>query len=196
MWSQLCLHDQQVNESIGDHPSFVALVGRIKNHPEQKPGLLLKLLPEGEYTVLGGPPSFDSITRDTFSDDVKFCPHFVLKLLRCIASGCQHLHSRGIIHGDLYAHNILVNKDGGALLTDFGAASISTIHNQDIRTRLEKIEVRAFGNLIDDLFGRLIEREDAISIITLLSSVREQCLDENILARPSFLEIADRLMEL
>lgn len=40
------------------------------------------------------------------------------------AKGLQYLHSRDppIVHGDLKALNILINDDGGALLSDFGLA--------------------------------------------------------------------------
>ncbi|EOG7787365.1 lipopolysaccharide kinase InaA family protein [Vibrio fluvialis] len=34
-------------------------------------------------------------------------------------SGCRHLHQQGVMHGDLYAHNILITSSGDALLTDW-----------------------------------------------------------------------------
>ncbi len=46
-----------------------------------------------------------------------------LRILRDTAAAVVHLHQRGILHGDLYAYNLLVNPAGHTLLGDFGAAS-------------------------------------------------------------------------
>ncbi|KZP21599.1 kinase-like protein [Athelia psychrophila] len=43
-----------------------------------------------------------------------------LHLLCGAAKGLQYLHSLGIIHGDLYPANVLIDDDGNARLTDFG----------------------------------------------------------------------------
>jgi len=37
-----------------------------------------------------------------------------------MGSGLAYLHSRGVVHGDLKSHNILVSSMGAPLLTDFG----------------------------------------------------------------------------
>ena len=160
--------------------------------PQQAPqlGLVFPLLdtdaastaPDA-YRILGNPPSFETITRDTFPAGTRFSTQFILNVLRGIASACQHLHTTShatalagrslLMHGDLYAHNILVQRDGSALLTDFGAASFKLKHTasdvDDTNTPpaasstattaftaeelnlLERIEVRAFGCLVDDL---------------------------------------------
>ncbi|KAG7384655.1 hypothetical protein PHYPSEUDO_002402 [Phytophthora pseudosyringae] len=47
---------------------------------------------------------------------------------RCLleaARGLQHLHERGIIHGDLKGNNILVGSDHLVKLTDFGLSSVA-----------------------------------------------------------------------
>ncbi|KAJ7881595.1 kinase-like domain-containing protein [Mycena olivaceomarginata] len=47
------------------------------------------------------------------------------KLLHDVAVGLAFLHDAGVVHGDLKAENILVDKDGVACIGDFG---ISRIH--------------------------------------------------------------------
>jgi hypothetical protein len=54
-------------------------------------GLVLPLI-ASNFSILGGPPSFASVTRDTFPADKKFSLAFVLKLLLQVASACWHLH--------------------------------------------------------------------------------------------------------
>lgn len=52
------------------------------------------------------------------------CSWTILKL-RQTSLGLEYLHQGGIIHTDLHANNILVDKSGSALLTDFGLALIA-----------------------------------------------------------------------
>ena len=163
----------QTTEAIGNHSHFIRVLGRLSEAPNSQLGLVLPLLDTSAdaYQILGNPPSFDTITRDTFPAGASFTTAFVRSVLRGIASAGCHLHSagergRGIMHGDMYAHNILVHKlSHHALLTDLGAASFktSTAHaigaafTEQECTRLEQIEVRAFGCLIDDLLVRMVK---------------------------------------
>ncbi|KAI6020535.1 kinase-like domain-containing protein [Pisolithus marmoratus] len=41
-----------------------------------------------------------------------------------IASGLNYLHDHRIIHGDLRGHNIMISKDGQAMITDYGVSSL------------------------------------------------------------------------
>lgn len=66
-------------------------------------------------------------------------------LYRDIRSALAHCHSRGIVHGDLKAENILLRSDGHAVLSDFG---IARIVNPQVRERLEltgSCEAGGFG---------------------------------------------------
>ncbi|KIJ09096.1 hypothetical protein PAXINDRAFT_172637 [Paxillus involutus ATCC 200175] len=47
-----------------------------------------------------------------------------LGLLFDIASGLRYLHSQSVVHGALHGHNVLVDENGRACLTDFGLSVI------------------------------------------------------------------------
>jgi hypothetical protein len=74
------------------HPNFVGALGVVHGAPQQQLALVLPLIAP-TYTILGGPPSFASVTRDTFPADKKFSLAFILKLLLQVASACWHLHT-------------------------------------------------------------------------------------------------------
>jgi serine/threonine protein kinase len=174
------------------------MIGQVKNHPEGKLAILLPLLDTSEYTVLGNPPSFDSITRDTYPTDKVFSSDFVLAVLKGISSAAVHLHQCGILHGDLYAHNILSKQNGNVLLTDFGAASlVSDVFDKEIAGKLEKIEVRAFGCLIDDLMSRInVSTGSQQHILEELRQLQNVCMLDSVDSRPTFREIHTRLENL
>ncbi|OCH85353.1 kinase-like protein [Obba rivulosa] len=47
-----------------------------------------------------------------------------LRLILDVAEGLQYLHHSDIVHGDLKSHNILVNEQRTACITDFGLAAM------------------------------------------------------------------------
>ncbi|KAI6017582.1 hypothetical protein PISMIDRAFT_688333 [Pisolithus microcarpus 441] len=47
-----------------------------------------------------------------------------LKIILQATSGLDHLHSSSICHGDLTGSNILIDRNGGVLISDFGLSSI------------------------------------------------------------------------
>jgi len=82
----------------------------------------MPLLP-AHWGPLAGPPSLASCSRDIFSPGLRLEPEAALRMARDIAAAVAHLHRRGILHGDLYAHNTLWDGAAGeAVLSDFGAA--------------------------------------------------------------------------
>ena len=68
-----------------------------------------------------------------------------------VASAVAHLHARGVVHGDLYAHNTMVDGQGDALLGDFGAAAVYDPARSPLAARLQRLEVRALGLLVQEL---------------------------------------------
>jgi predicted unusual protein kinase regulating ubiquinone biosynthesis (AarF/ABC1/UbiB family) len=155
------------------------------------------LLNTAEFRVLGGPPSFDSITRDTYMENQRFQIGFTLKLLKSIVSACEYLHSMGIMHGDVYAHNVLTNTGGDALLTDFGASSfLLECFSPEDRLLLEKMEVRAFGCLVEDLMTRIPSNEQNDDFITRLNNILQKCTNPQVSDRPTFFKLREILFDL
>ena len=177
----------------GQHPNLIPVLGKIGGHPLGEHGLVMELI-HPAFGNLAGPPSLESCTRDVYAPDVRFDRQVALQIARGIASAARHLHRRGIMHGDLYAHNILHDGGGRALLGDFGAASFHDIDDRALALALERIEVRAFGCLLEELAQRLTGGADdrAEGFDALIAA----CLCEPVELRPSFDEIVERLSAL
>ncbi|SDI14961.1 leucine-rich repeat-containing protein kinase family protein [Mucilaginibacter sp. P19] len=179
------LPEDEMNACItaGNHDGLVELIGQIANHPGNKKGLVMKLIP-GSFYNLGQPPSLVSCTRDVFKPDQTLTPEQVLKIAGTIASVAEHLHYKGIMHSDLYAHNILIDDEANTLFSDFGAACFYDKANTTIANKLERLEVRAFGYLLDDL-ARLCNDTEHPDLKKLLV-LKESCLSEQLTNRPTF----------
>lgn len=180
----------------GTHPHLVNVLGVIENHPAGTLGLVMGLIP-ADYTNLGGPPSFVTCTRDTFSEETQFSVQAFLSIIKGVASVVKHLHERGIMHGDLYAHNTLINKESVPLLGDFGAATFYDTTNKNRSFHLERMEVRAFGCFMDDLLNYVIasngqEQETEV----LLRNLCNQCMAASFAERPDFKSIVFQLENL
>ncbi len=174
--------------AAGKHQNLVPLKGKVIGHEEFKEGLVLELIPPN-YKVLGNPPSMDSCTRDVYHPDLQFTIAQTLSILIGVASAVKHLHDKGVLHGDLYAHNTLVNEDAHAYFGDFGAATFYDKKNKSNAELLERIEVRAFGCLMEDLIERVIVEPKYLKVSTSLTDLKESCLIEDVLKRKKFEQI-------
>ncbi|KAK4168273.1 leucine-rich repeat-containing protein 28 [Cladorrhinum sp. PSN259] len=189
--------------AAGNHESLITVLGKIDDFPhdhDEVGGIVMQLVPQEDYKVLGLPPSMESCTRDTFSDETRGTWEVgcVLSMLTGLAGAAGHLHERGINHGDLYAHNVLAWKEGQhALLGDFGAATVYGAGREDEYEGLEKLEVLAFGWLVEDMLGLLVdEKEEGPEGKELrkgLFALKEKCVLHEVENRPSFEEIVDEL---
>ncbi len=188
-----------VSLAAGRHPHLVGVVGRVGDHPSGIPALVMALIPP-DFVNLAGPPSLDSCTRDIYPDGVRFTPATLLNLAQGVVSAARHLHGRGILHGDLYAHNLLHSvqgkgqgqeqAQGRVLLGDFGAASCYDRTDEALAGRLERLEVRAFGCLLEELLVRSTDKHEALAG---LGELVGECLCEVPSRRPTFARIAARL---
>jgi tRNA A-37 threonylcarbamoyl transferase component Bud32 len=193
-----CMH-------AGAHPHLVSAMARVVEHPDDKQALVMPLIPS-EFSNLAGPPSLESCTRDVYAAHARFGWSATLRMARGMASATQHLHTRGILHGDLYAHNILHTAEGDALLSDFGAAAFFDVNDAALAQGLEKLEVRALGCLLEEL----TEQCDATSVhaqaeanavtpsshskqLQTLKKIAQQCLHDTPSQRPSLAQISAEL---
>lgn len=183
--------EMAVSLAAGRHPNLIGVAGRVSDHPSGMPTLVMTLI-DPRFVNLAGPPSLDSCTRDVYPAGLSFTPAAVLAMAQGIAAAAQHLHEQGIMHGDLYAHNMLhsVQEQGRVLLGDFGAASCYDSADRKLAARLERLEVRAFGCLLEELLARCHPNDEALEA---LHSLAEECLLAAVLQRPSFADITARI---
>lgn len=174
--------------AAGRHPNLTGALGQIVDHPEGAQGLLMPLLPD-EWRVLAGPPSLESCSRDVYDPALRLPPAAALRIARSVAAGTAHLHARGLLHGDLYAHNTLWDGTlGAAVLSDFGAASLLPPGSES--EAWQRIETRAFGLLLGELLDRCVsEPED----IARLRDLERACIQADAGGRPLMAEVAQPL---
>ncbi len=183
------------------HPGLIDVEGVLHAHPEGSAGLVLALL-DPAYRALAGPPSLASCTRDVYADTLRLPVAAALAIARRIADVAAHLHARGLMHGDLYAHNILWNGETQpprCVLSDFGAASFHDPAGP-AADALQRIEVRAYGCLLEEL----IERADAaqaadtgaLAAMAAMAALRDACLQPPVRARPSFAQVVQALAQI
>jgi hypothetical protein len=182
------------------HPHLVAVHAPVTNHPDGKQAFAMPLV-SPDFQNLAGPPSLASCTRDVYAPNTRFAWDALLRLAHGIASAAQHLHERGLHHGDLYAHNILCTPDGHALLGDFGAAAFLDLNQHEIAQALQRLEVRAFGCLLEELLART-DLTDAhtnpahTAQKQTLQKLQAACVHETPAQRPLFVHITHDLAQL
>ncbi|MFA6972949.1 MAG: leucine-rich repeat-containing protein kinase family protein [Gallionella sp.] len=177
--------------ATGEHPNIISVVGKISGHPDGTKGLVMPLI-DASFKNLAGPPSLESCTRDIYPADTHFSLNTALTMAHGIAAAVEHLHGMGIMHGDLYAHNMLWNGQGDCLLGDFGAASF--ISDQHQAPALQHIEVRAFACFLEELLQRCAVSPQSQAFIEALWELQRRCCQTEVEARPLFAEIR-RILE-
>lgn len=188
--------------AVGVHPGVVGVIGVIEQHPADAQGLVMPLI-DPCFANLAGPPSLASCTRDIYTSDTRFTLPMVLQIARGVASAARHLHACGVMHGDLYAHNMLRNPEGDCLLGDFGAASCMPLDDAVTAQALQRMEVRAFGILLGELLTHCeavtphsASPEGTLATLTTLRRLQQQCMQEVVSLRPLFDELERQLTTL
>jgi hypothetical protein len=191
-------HEMAACVAAGPHPHLIAVRGVLQAHPQGRAGLVMHRIGK-DCQNLAGPPSLASCTRDTYPADLSFDLPMVLRLACAVASATQHLHARGILHGDLYAHNILWSQRGECLLGDFGAASFlpdGSSGSSELRRRLTSVEVRAFGHLLEEVLARCRLPAHPPGMLARLHALQARCTLPEAAARPAMLDISTQLREM
>jgi hypothetical protein len=166
--------------AAGAHPHLIGALGRLAGHPQALQGLVMPLLPAA-WRVLAGPPSLESCSRDIYDPALRLDPVVALRIARGIGAAALHLHGQGLLHGDLYAHNVLWDGTAGeAVLSDLGAAAF--LPPGKLGETLQRLEVRAWGLLL----GELLDRCEAAPAAA--RAVEAACTQPVVAARPLLAE--------
>jgi hypothetical protein len=193
--------------AAGQHPTLTTPVARLSQHPAQAQGLLMPLIPPA-HVNLAGPPSLQSCTRDVYPSGFRLSTDLALNIACDVADALAHLHQRGLMHGDLYAHNILIDPvHGQAQLGDFGAATRLPAQLNDAGRGLLALEVRALGCLLEELgaaaktnsspaANHQSHAQATDAAIQALLGLAAACLSERPHERPGVAEVAQALQAL
>lgn len=179
------LSEMAASLAAGAAPHTVRVRGRVAGHPAGTDGLVLERIGP-DWRNLAGPPSFASCTRDVYAAGLRLPAGTARAIARNIAAAVAHLHARGMVHGDLYAHNILW-RPGEALLGDFGAAALLP---EALAPTVQRTELRAFGCLLEEL----VAHSDAPHALDDLAALRDACLADDPAARPTMAQVHARLV--
>ncbi len=171
--------------AAGAHPNLVGALARVTGHPTGAQGLVMPLLPR-HWRVLAAPPSLETCSRDVYDPALRLPLAAALRIAVGIGAAAVHLHAGGLLHGDLYAHNILWDgSDGAAVLSDFGAAS--AIGGSEA-VRLQRLDALAWGILLREVLARCAE-----PIPSDLDRLQEACVQADPNRRPRLAEALDVL---
>lgn len=148
-------HELAACVAAGPHANLCTPTATLAGHPDGVAGMLLPLVPTG-FQPLAGPPSLSSCTRDVYAPGASLSPDVAWHLLCQVTGAVVHLHARGVVHGDLYAHNILWHPEtGDALLSDMGAATVLPTADAPLARALRAHEVLALGHLLTEVLARV-----------------------------------------
>ena len=134
----------------GAHSNLVASLAQV-SEPNYL-ALIMALIP-AHYHNLGLPPTFVTCTRDTFPAEFTLSIAAIATIVKQMTAVISHMQTQGVAHGDIYAHNVLVDDNANILVGDFGAASIYDDLTIEQQQKIATIEWRAVGYFIEDLLS-------------------------------------------
>ena len=154
------------------HPNVIHVIGPLSGHPDGTQGLVMPLIAP-RFAPLAGPPSLQSCTRDVYPPGSRFSMSKIMRIALGVARATAYLHGQGLLHGDVYAHNLQCDADGFCLLGDRGAASFLPADKTASHAShaLQRLEVRAFGCLLEELLA-----QSAQAPPPALTTLKSRCL--------------------
>jgi serine/threonine protein kinase len=176
----------------GEHKSLIKVIAKIMS--KEQLALVMELIPASFYN-LGLPPSLKTCTRDTFPNETVLEVTNITKIALSMADTLRHLHANNISHGDIYAHNTMVDENANMLFGDFGAASNLQVLPKGQQVAMQAIEVRAFGCLLDDLLP-LCHHSKITEQYKALVTIKDNCMQKDLFKRPTFSRIVEQLNSL
>ncbi len=158
-----------------------------------------------EWIMLARPPSFASVTRDTYPTPHQWPLRTAAAIGLAVARAVAFVHGQGVMHGDVYGHNIAfapnmiadpVHIDGGdpfpCKLGDFGAAWRFDVASPHV-ANLAAIEVRALGVLLAELAVFVTSPATASAPLHELAA---KCMNLEQSQRPSLATLVTQLEQL
>jgi Protein kinase domain/Leucine Rich repeats (2 copies) len=176
---------------VGAHPQVLGAVARLVGHSSGREGLLMQRMGP-QWVNLAGPPSLESCTRDVYPPEAQWSVQVALSMAKVLAQALAHVHACGLMHGDVYAHNVMHDGQGNVRLGDFGAATVLPPDQLALMRKMQALDVRALGYLLEELIDHCADGPQSLGA---LPALRDACLQQNPLMRPLSVEVAEALDE-
>ncbi|WP_017091634.1 leucine-rich repeat-containing protein kinase family protein [Vibrio splendidus] len=151
----------------GQHNNLVKSIAQVDE--ENYLALVMELIPSNYYN-LGLPPTLESCTRDTFNEGFELSIAQINSITEQMIDVFEHLHANKVCHGDLYAHNTLVNEQGQMIFGDFGAATIYGYLTEEQQQGIRRIEARALKYFIEDLLTVCAKQDQDSELYTKVAN--------------------------
>ena len=151
----------------GQHNNLVKSIAQVDESDYL--ALIMELIPSNYYN-LGLPPTLESCTRDTFNEGFELSIAQINSITAQMIDVFEHLHANKVCHGDLYAHNTLVNEQGQMIFGDFGAATIYGYLTEEQQQGIRRIEARALKYFIEDLLTVCAKQDQDSELYTQLAN--------------------------
>jgi len=187
--------EMDINISLGHHEHLVDVLARVTKHPEGKDVLMLEIIPP-HYFNLGLSPTLKTCSRDVYQEGFTLTLTQAFKILQAMASAATHMHEHGIMHGDFYAHNIMIDDEANSILGDFGGASYFEPNRIEERNALERLEVRAFGCLLEEMLELSKNDTSNSEVKKHLEVLKNTCLTEENQKRPLFKSVYENIIDI
>jgi len=94
-------------------------------------------------------------------------PH-AWEIIRQIASGLEHAHSRDVVHADLKPQNIMITESGEVRILDFGSSSVFSKLGSNGREMGSRSSIAAYASC-EILAGRAADRRDDLYSLACIS---------------------------